>query len=117
MANPAVSAPVEDYVKVIYSLTLEHHQTASTSEIADRLGITAGSVSTMVKRMDASPVAMTLAATKTIPVDSMALILGIHRVLSGAFVFVNIISNAVATLVVAQWENALDRVRLKTELG
>jgi DtxR family transcriptional regulator, Mn-dependent transcriptional regulator len=54
MANPAVSAPVEDYVKVIYSLTLEHHQTASTSEIADRLGITAGSVSTMVKRMDAS---------------------------------------------------------------
>jgi DtxR family Mn-dependent transcriptional regulator len=54
MANPAVSAPVEDYVKVIYSLTLEHDQTASTSEIADRLGITAGSVSTMVKRMDAS---------------------------------------------------------------
>jgi DtxR family Mn-dependent transcriptional regulator len=54
MANPAVSAPVEDYVKVIYSLTLEDHQTASTSEIADRLGITAGSVSTMVKRMDAS---------------------------------------------------------------
>jgi DtxR family transcriptional regulator, Mn-dependent transcriptional regulator len=52
--NPVVSAPVEDYVKAIYSLTLEHDQTASTSQIADRLGITAGSVSTMVKRMDAS---------------------------------------------------------------
>jgi aerobic C4-dicarboxylate transport protein len=60
--------------------------------------------------------AMTLAATKTIPVSSMALILGIHRVLSAAFVFVNIIGNAVATLVVARWENALDRTRLKIEL-
>ena len=53
-ANPTVSAPVEDYVKAIYALTLEADQTASTSQIADRLGLTAGSVSTMVKRMDAS---------------------------------------------------------------
>jgi aerobic C4-dicarboxylate transport protein len=60
--------------------------------------------------------AMTLAATKTIPVGSIALVLGIHRVLSAAFVFVNITGNAVATLVVARWENALDRTRLKAEL-
>jgi aerobic C4-dicarboxylate transport protein len=60
--------------------------------------------------------AVTLAATKTIPVSSIALILGIHRVLSAAFVFVNITGNAVATLVVAHWENALDRSRLKAEL-
>jgi aerobic C4-dicarboxylate transport protein len=60
--------------------------------------------------------AMTLAATKTIPVGSMALILGIHRVLSAAFVFVNIAGNAVATLVVAKWEHSLDRGRLKSEL-
>jgi aerobic C4-dicarboxylate transport protein len=60
--------------------------------------------------------AMTLAATKTIPVSSIALILGIHRLLSAAFVFVNILGNAVATLVVARWENALDRTRLKIEL-
>jgi aerobic C4-dicarboxylate transport protein len=60
--------------------------------------------------------AMTLAATKTIPVGSMALILGIHRLLSAAFVFINIIGNAVATLVIAQWEHALDRDRLKLEL-
>ncbi len=52
-AHP-VSAPVEDYVKVIYSLTPETHQTASTSQIAERLGITAGSVSTMLKRMDSA---------------------------------------------------------------
>ncbi|MBO0767199.1 MAG: metal-dependent transcriptional regulator [Solirubrobacterales bacterium] len=47
-----VSAPVEDYVKAIYSLTPDPEQTASTSQIADRLGLTAGSVSTMLKRMD-----------------------------------------------------------------
>ena len=55
--NTAASAPVEDYVKAIYALTLEPEQTASTSQIAERLGITAGSVSTMVKRMDASGLA------------------------------------------------------------
>lgn len=54
---PGASAPVEDYVKVIYSLTSEGEQTASTSQIADRLGITAGSVSTMLKRMDTSGLA------------------------------------------------------------
>lgn len=60
--------------------------------------------------------AMTLAATQTIPVGSMALILGIHRILSAAFVFVNILGNAVATLVVARWEGALDHDRLTSEL-
>ena len=55
--NPSVSASVEDYVKAIYGLTLEPDQTASTSQIADRLGVTAGSVSTMIKRMDASGLA------------------------------------------------------------
>ena len=34
---------------------------------------------------------MTLAATKTIPVASIALILGVHRILSSAFVFTNIV--------------------------
>ena len=60
--------------------------------------------------------ALTLAATKTIPVTAMALILGIHRVLSAAFVFTNIAGNCVATLVVGGWEGAVDRTRLKQEL-
>ncbi len=42
---------------MIYSLTLEPDQAASTSQIAERLGITAGSVSTMIKRMDAAGLA------------------------------------------------------------
>ncbi|HET9074398.1 MAG TPA: metal-dependent transcriptional regulator [Solirubrobacteraceae bacterium] len=53
LAHP-VSAPVEDYAKAIYALTPEVDQTASTSQIAERLGLTAGSVSTMLKRMDAA---------------------------------------------------------------
>jgi aerobic C4-dicarboxylate transport protein len=59
---------------------------------------------------------MTLAATKTIPVDSIALILGVHRILSAAFVFTNIAGNCVATLVVGLWEQAVNRTQLQTEL-
>nr|WP_170851154.1 C4-dicarboxylate transporter DctA [Collimonas sp. OK607] len=60
--------------------------------------------------------AATLAATNAIPVSSIALILGVHRLLSSAFVVVNITGNAVATVVVAGWENALDRTRMQAEL-
>jgi aerobic C4-dicarboxylate transport protein len=60
--------------------------------------------------------AITLAASNTIPVASIALIIGIHRFLAAAFVFTNITGNSVATIVVAAWENALDRNRLKSEL-
>jgi aerobic C4-dicarboxylate transport protein len=59
---------------------------------------------------------MTLAATKTIPVGSIALILGIHRILSAAFVFTNIAGNCVATVVVGHWEKALDHAQLTREL-
>jgi aerobic C4-dicarboxylate transport protein len=60
--------------------------------------------------------ALTLAATKSIPVSSIALVLGIHRVLSAAFVFTNIAGNTVATLIVGKWEKAIDRQRLRAEL-
>jgi aerobic C4-dicarboxylate transport protein len=59
---------------------------------------------------------MTLAATKTIPVASIALILGVHRILASAFVFTNIAGNCVATLVVGKWERAVDREQLQREL-
>jgi len=60
--------------------------------------------------------AATLAATNTIPVASIALVLGIHRLLSGVFVFINIIGNAVATVVVAGREGAVDRTTMLAEL-
>ena len=60
--------------------------------------------------------ATTLAATGTIPVASIGLILGVHRLLSSAFVPVNVLGNALATIVIARLENALDTSALKKEL-
>lgn len=50
----------------------------------------------------------TLAATGTVPVAAVGLILGVHRLLSSAFVAVNVLGNALATIVIARWEGAID---------
>jgi len=60
--------------------------------------------------------AATLASTGTIPVASVALVLGIHRLMSEGLTPTNVVGNAVATIVVAKWENALDETRLKAAL-
>ena len=60
--------------------------------------------------------ASTLAATGTIPVASVGLILGVHRLLSSAFVPINVLGNAIATLVIARMERALDLQRFESEL-
>jgi aerobic C4-dicarboxylate transport protein len=52
--------------------------------------------------------ASTLSATGTIPVASVGLILGVHRLLSSAFVPVNVLGNAMATLAIARMERAID---------
>src|SRR6202021_86634 len=58
----------------------------------------------------------TMMVIPTIPVAGMALILGIDRFLSMCRAVVNMIGNAVATLVIARWENELDRDVLKSQL-
>jgi aerobic C4-dicarboxylate transport protein len=60
--------------------------------------------------------ASTLAATGTIPVASVGLILGVHRLLSSAFVPVNVLGNAIATLAIARMERAVDVQTLESEL-
>lgn len=60
--------------------------------------------------------AATLAATGTIPVTSVALVLGIHRLMSQGLTPTNLIGNAVATIVIARWENALDTDRMRRVL-
>jgi aerobic C4-dicarboxylate transport protein len=60
--------------------------------------------------------AATLAAVGTVPVESVALILGVHRLMSMALTPTNLIGNGVATLVVAKWEGALDERRLQAAL-
>ena len=58
----------------------------------------------------------TMMVIPTIPVAGMALILGIDRFLSMCRAVVNMIGNAVATLVVARWEKELDQDALKRHL-
>ena len=58
----------------------------------------------------------TMMVIPTIPVAGMALILGIDRFLSMCRAVVNMIGNAVATVVVARWENELDRHALTSNL-
>jgi len=61
--------------------------------------------------------AATLAATSTIPVASIALILGIDRFMSEARALTNLIGNGVATIVISKSENALDEAKFKSELS
>ena len=59
----------------------------------------------------------TLSVIPAIPVAGMALILGIDRFMSMFRGLVNMIGNGVATLVIARWENELDRVTLERNLA
>jgi aerobic C4-dicarboxylate transport protein len=52
--------------------------------------------------------ASTLSAMKIIPIESIALLLGVDRFMSEARAIVNLIGNGVATVVIAKSENAFD---------
>ena len=61
--------------------------------------------------------AATLSIVPDVPVAGLALILGIDRFMSECRALTNFMGNAVATVVVAGWEGALDRDRLRQTLG
>ncbi len=61
--------------------------------------------------------AATLSIVPSVPVAGMALILGVDRFMSECRSLTNFVGNAVATVVIARWENALDREKLKEVLG
>ncbi len=61
--------------------------------------------------------AATLSSVGTIPVASIALILGVDRFMSEARALTNLLGNGVATLVVARWEGALDVDRMRARLA
>jgi aerobic C4-dicarboxylate transport protein len=61
--------------------------------------------------------AATLASVGSIPVASIALILGVDRFMSEARALTNLVGNGVATVVVSKWENALDEQRLHQRLN
>ena len=61
--------------------------------------------------------AATLSVVPSVPVAGMALILGVDRFMSECRSLTNFIGNAVATIVVARWEKAVDMTHLRRMLA
>jgi aerobic C4-dicarboxylate transport protein len=61
--------------------------------------------------------AATLGSAGSVPVASVALVLGIHRLLAEALTFVNVVGIAVSAIVVAKWDRALDTEKLYATVG
>ena len=61
--------------------------------------------------------AATLSTMKTIPVEGMVLILGVDWFMAQARATTNMVGNAVATVVVAKWENEFDAARARQVLN
>jgi aerobic C4-dicarboxylate transport protein len=61
--------------------------------------------------------AATLAVVPGMPVEAIALILGIDRFMSEARAVTNLIGNAVATLVVSRWENEVTAQQIRSGLA
>ncbi|VFR50910.1 Aerobic C4-dicarboxylate transporter for fumarate, L-malate, D-malate, succunate [plant metagenome] len=61
--------------------------------------------------------AATLSVVPAVPVAGMALILGVDRFMSECRALTNLTGNAVASIVVARWENELDREQLDRALA
>jgi DtxR family Mn-dependent transcriptional regulator len=53
-ALPPHSTAIEDYCKAIYTLESRHDEAVSTNALAERLSLTTGSVSGMLKKLDES---------------------------------------------------------------
>ena len=60
--------------------------------------------------------AATLSVVPSVPIEGMALILGIDRFMSECRALINLAGNACATIVVAKWDNALDKEQLNAAL-
>ncbi len=61
--------------------------------------------------------AATIAVVPTIPIEGMALILGIDRFMSQCRALTNFIGNGVATIFVANWEKELDKNQMRATLA
>ncbi|MDQ0456429.1 dicarboxylate/amino acid:cation symporter [Rhizobium paknamense] len=61
--------------------------------------------------------AATLSVVPSVPVAGMALILGIDRFMSECRALTNFVGNAVATIVVARWENELDQTKFRAAMA
>ena len=60
--------------------------------------------------------AATLAACPSVPIESLALLVGIDRFMSGCRSLTNLIGNGVATLIISRWENEVSKETLNANL-
>ncbi|MCQ8828053.1 cation:dicarboxylate symporter family transporter [Streptomyces malaysiensis] len=60
--------------------------------------------------------ASTVTAVGHIPLAALSLIVGIDRILNEGRVFINVLGNAVATIVIGKWENDFDADRARSVL-
>jgi len=61
--------------------------------------------------------AATLQSVPTIPIESLALLVGIDRFMSECRAITNLIGNGVATVVISRWESEITGAELKTNLA
>ncbi len=61
--------------------------------------------------------AATLAIVPDIPIQSLAILLGIDKFMSECRALTNLVGNGVATVVISRWEGELDMVQLKTAMA
>ncbi len=61
--------------------------------------------------------AATLAVIPDIPIQALAVLLGIDKFMSECRALTNLVGNGVATIVVSRWEGELDRDKLNAELN
>ena len=56
--------------------------------------------------------AATLAIVPDIPIQSLAILVGIDKFMSECRALTNLVGNGVATVVISRWENELDTAKL-----
>lgn len=61
--------------------------------------------------------AATLAVIPSVPIESLALLVGIDRFMSQGRSITNLIGNGVATVVISRWENEVSKESLRDNLG
>ena len=61
--------------------------------------------------------ASTVSSIGTVPVAALALIVGVDRILNEGRVFINVLGNAVATIVIGKWEKDFDHDKAKEILS
>jgi hypothetical protein len=61
--------------------------------------------------------AATLAVIPTVPIQSLALIVGIDRFMSECRALTNFVGNGVATVVISRWEKEISKEQLRANLS